>query len=478
VVTDVMSANLNFISAAPSQGTYVPGTGLWTVGTLANGQAETLVLTVSAATPGAFTNTATKTAEVEPDPNPANDSASAGGGVGKVADLTIVKTHAPATFLRGASGTFTLIVSNVGTGPTAGLTTVADTIPAGFTATAASGTGWSCAIGPTVICTRSDALAVGSAWPPISVTVTVAQAAAASVSNTATVSGGGDITPVNDSSTDVVPVASQADLSIDKTGPPNAIPGNPIVYTLVITNNGPSDAQGTVVTDPTPPNLTFVSNSGACATPFPCNIGTVLSGGSATITTTFSIPAGYTAPSPIVNSASVSSTTPDPTPSNNSSSASTAVAADVAVVKTVSSTSIFVGSQFSYQLVVTNHGPSTATGVTLVDTLPPEATFQSVSSTQGVCTGTTTITCALGTLANGASATILIVVDPVAVTSATPISNTATVTANEFDPDGTNNTSTVTATIGNPAIPTLSQWGLLALGLCLALAGALALKRD
>ena len=263
---------------------------------------------------------------------------------------------------------------------------------------------------------------------------------------------------------------------ITKTGPPNAIPGTNIVYTLVVTNNGPSDAQGVVVSDPTPPNLTFVSNSGACATAFPCNIPTLAAGGSATITATFGIPVGYTAPTPIVNAASVTATTTDPTPSNNSSSASTAVAADLEVVKTATTSVNFIGAPFTYQIVVTNHGPSPATGVTMTDALPAELAFQTATTTQGTCSGTSTVTCDLGTLANGASATVRITVLPLP-TGPTSITNTATVTENEFDPNTANNTSTASATIGNPQIPTLSEWGLMMLALALALAGALALKR-
>lgn len=476
VVTDVLPVNLGFVSATPSQGTHVIGTGLWTVGTLANGASATLTLAVTALSPGAFTNTATKTAETELDTNPANDSGTAGGGVGIVADLTIVKTHAPATFLRGASDAFSLMVSNIGTGPTSSLVTVSDVLPAGLIPTAASGAGWVCTVtAPSISCTRSDALAVSAPWPAISITASVTLAAPASVSNTATVSGGGDITPGNDSSTDVVPIASQADLAITKTGPVNAVPGNNIVYTLVVTNNGPSDAAAVSVTDPTPANLTFVSNAGACTTPFPCDLGSVPVGATRSITATFLVPAGYSAPSPIVNSASVSSSTADPNLVNNGSSVSTSVAADVSVMKSIASATPVKGQPITYGIVVTNRGPSTATGVTLTDPLPSQVSVLSVTTTQGSCSGSSTVTCALGTLLNGASATVYITVAP--ATSGASMRNTATVSANEFDPDGSNNTSTADLSFLD-SVPTLSEWALGALSLALALAGARALRRD
>jgi uncharacterized repeat protein (TIGR01451 family) len=474
VVTDVLPANLGLVSATPSQGSWVAGTGVWTVGTLANGASATLGFTVTALSPGAFTNTATKTGQAELDPNPANDTASAPGGVGVVADLTIAKTHAPASFVRGSTGTFTLTVTNAGTGPTNAAVSVTDFLPAGLTPMAAAGPGWTCTVtAPNVSCGRADALAAGAAWPPISVTVSVLQSAASSLTNTAAVAGGGDITPGNDTATDVVPVVSSADVSIVKTGPANAIPGTNVAYTLVVTNNGPSDAQAVFVADPTPVNLSFVSNSGACATPFPCSLGTVPAGGTRTITATFAIPANYTAPSPIVNTAVVSSSTPDPNPANDSSSAPTSVAADLAVVKTIPG--VAAGGLATYTIVVTNNGPSLATNVVLTDPLPAPLSFFGLTTTQGSCTPGPTVTCALGTLAAGATATVTVTV-LVSEPPLPPVRNTASVTADQYDPDLTNNSSSADIA-AVPAIPALSEWGLMLLGVALALAGARVLRR-
>jgi len=133
---------------------------------------------------------------------------------------------------------------------------------------------------------------------------------------------------------------------------------------------------------------------------------------------------------------------------------------------------------FSYQIVVTNHGPSDATGVTVTDALPAQLTFQSAAPTQGSCSGTTTVTCALGTLANGASATVVIQVVAPSSAAAGPVANTATVTGNEADPVVTNNTSTATSALGSVAIPTLSPWALGALALALAAGGVWMQKRN
>lgn len=136
--------------------------------------------------------------------NTANNSASDVTVITAVSlapDLTLTKTHT-GNFTQGQTGAvYTITVRNAGTGPTAGTVTVADQLPAGLTATALSGSGWSCSAG-TLSCTRSDSLAAGASWPVITLTVAVSTSAAASVTNTATVSGGGDATPGNNTASD------------------------------------------------------------------------------------------------------------------------------------------------------------------------------------------------------------------------------------------------------------------------------------
>ena len=112
-------------------------------------------------------------------------------------DLTITKTHSPALFTQGDAGdTFTITVTNNGDSPTSGIVTVKDTLPAPLTATAISGPGWVCVLG-TLTCTRADALGTGASYPPITLTVNVANNAPILVTNTATVSGGGEASTVN-----------------------------------------------------------------------------------------------------------------------------------------------------------------------------------------------------------------------------------------------------------------------------------------
>src|SRR6185503_20052516 len=136
--------------------------------------------------------------------------------IDKIADLSITKTHA-GNFTQGQTGaTYTITVSNAaGAGATDGSTvTVRDTLPGGLTATAISGTGWTCTLA-TLTCTRSDALAAGASYPPITLLVNVSSTAPAGVTNTASVSGGGETNTGNDTANDMT--------TITATGPSSTI---------------------------------------------------------------------------------------------------------------------------------------------------------------------------------------------------------------------------------------------------------------
>src|SRR5262249_32875061 len=142
--------------------------------------------------------------------------------------------------------------------------TVTDTLPAGLTGQTASGTGWTCSIpvaGTPVTCTRSDALASNLAYPSITLTVNVAaNAPLGPAVNTATVSGGGDVNPLNDTANDTVAIIlPPPDFSITKTHTGNFTQGqNRAVYLLTVSNAiTVAPTSGTVtVTDTLPTGLT------------------------------------------------------------------------------------------------------------------------------------------------------------------------------------------------------------------------------
>jgi large repetitive protein len=378
-VTDQLQAGLSFVSATPSQGTYDPVSGVWTVGSIVATQSAELSITATVTQAGAFTNTATKTAANEEDPNPGNDSASVSGTAGRMADLSVTKTDGVDTITAGVSTTYTITVANAGPTDVTGAP-VTDTFPAaltGVTWTCSATDGGSCVApsGSGNIATTVNLPAGSSAT--FTATGTVAPDATGTLTNTATVAppaGTTDPNPGNDSATDTTAIAPAADLAVSKAGPSRVTAGTDAVFTIGVTNHGPSTATAVMVTDPTPSGLTFVSNAGACTTPFPCSLGTLAPGASATITTTFHVPSGYTSPDPIVNQATVSSATPDPTPGNNAAQSATSLTAPVAqltITKSNGVTSVVPGTSTTYTITVSNAGPSDdVTGVSVADAAP------------------------------------------------------------------------------------------------------------
>ncbi|TMF80868.1 MAG: DUF11 domain-containing protein, partial [Chloroflexi bacterium] len=386
-ITDQLPAGVTFVSATPSVGTYNSGTGLWNIGGLAGAASATLTLTATVTATGSITNTASKTAETETDPDLANDSASA-TITGQAADLTIAKSHV-GSFIRGSTGSYSLTVSNAGSVASTGLVTVTDTLPAGLTPSLASGTGWSCGIAAqTVTCTRSDALAAAGSYPVITITVGVGQAASSPLTNTASVSGGGEVNTGNDSASDLTTVTSQADIAVAKIASSgSAAVGSNVDFTVTVTNAGPSNATGVQVTDQLPAGLTFVSatpsagtyNSGTGV----WNIGAVSSGASATLSITSTV----TTTGAHTNTASkTAENETDPNAGNDSASATVSgQAPDLTIAK--SHVDPFMrGTSDTYSIVVSNIGSASTSGaVTVTDTLPAGLTPSSASGTGWTC---------------------------------------------------------------------------------------------
>ncbi|MGW5407013.1 hypothetical protein ACWEVZ_22470, partial [Streptomyces spiralis] len=178
--------------------------------------------------------------------------------------LTIDKSHS-GNFTQGGTGTYTITVGNSGPGATDGSTvTVHDTLPAGLTASSISGSGWSCTLA-TLTCTRSDILPAGGNYPPISLTVDVAANAPAQVTNTATVTGGGDSTTHTANDPTTINPSAHPSLTIDKSHSGNFTQGGTGTYTITVGNSGPGATDGSTVTvhDTLPAGLTASSISGS-----------------------------------------------------------------------------------------------------------------------------------------------------------------------------------------------------------------------
>jgi len=123
--------------------------------------------------------------------------------------------------------------------------------------------------------------------------------------------------------------------------------------------------------------------------------------------------------------------------------------ANLAITKTASPNPATSLANLTYRITVTNNGPSPATNVTMTDQLASGPVLVSAIPTQGSpCTGTTTITCNLGSIANGSAAIVNIIVTPQA---AGQLSNTASVVATEPDPDVNDNSTTIQTSVNAAA---------------------------
>jgi uncharacterized repeat protein (TIGR01451 family) len=139
--------------------------------------------------------------------------------------------------------------------------------------------------------------------------------------------------------------------------------------------------------------------------------------------------------------------------------------ADLSVTKMDSPDPVSALSSLTYTMIVTNNGPQEATGVTLTDTLPEDLGSTSIAPTQGSCEEAGgTVSCDLGALPAGASATVTIVAAP---QSEGVIENTVSVTANEVDADTLNNSATAGTTVDPTSpplpIPGVTLWGIIAM---------------
>ena len=204
-----------------------------TIPTLPAGGSVSITVSGTASGVGNVTNTATITPPGGvPDPVPGNNSASVTTNI-LAPDLSITKTHG-GSFTVGVNGTYTITVSNsTGSLPTSGTVTVVDTLPAGLGFVSATGTGWACgAAGSTVTCTTSSVIAAGTSANPITLVVTVASTAVPSVTNFATVSGGGEPAGVmgNNTASDNTIVVSAGVNVFQPDGAQTTAPGTFVLY--------------------------------------------------------------------------------------------------------------------------------------------------------------------------------------------------------------------------------------------------------
>jgi uncharacterized repeat protein (TIGR01451 family) len=408
---------------------------------------DSLVRTVIVAAPpdsGQLVNIAASTA-ISGDPVPGNNDGSGAESqvvteVNPIADVELSKVGPDSV---DATQSFTYVITVVNRGPSAAENVVVtDQLPpelAFVSATlGAAPDGAGQIIWPAIPSLGKDQTA------SYSVTVTApANAPAAPVLNVASSTSSTDdlqsnnndgSSPANQVTTTVF---SKADLTLTKSAAPDPVTaGEQLTYTVVVANDGPSDASGVTVTDILPAQLDYATSS---ATTGSFNTGTgvwevgaLAAGTNATLTLVADV--DPSAADSVVNVAVVAGAENDPDPANDTASVSTQVerSADVAVTKTASSGSVTAGGGLTYTVRARNDGPSGAGGVSVAETLPAGVTVGSATASQGSY-NTTTNVWSVGTLSSGGNATLTLNVTA-PTTGADTLVNTVTISATEPDP--------------------------------------------
>jgi uncharacterized repeat protein (TIGR01451 family) len=408
-----------------------------TIPSLGPGASETIAVTVTGNAVGTMSNTASATTTSATDPNLTNNSATANVTVNGSADLSIA-VSGPGSAPAASNVTYTVTVGNIGPDPAIPAVTLS---VIGGTLISASGAGF--------ICGTPASCAGAVLNPPGTATLTVvAQAQSQAGAMVLTASVGplpSDPNVANNLQSATTTITALADLLVTKALTTPMIAGTTVTYAITVKNIGPSDSESVTLNDPTPGGLTFVSADAPCSAGFPCSLGTVAAGSMITINANYSLPAS--ASGTITNVASVSSSaTPDPNSLNDSVSLPAVVVqkADVSVTKSGPG-STQPGSSITYNITVTNNGPSNAASVQLDDTYSPPGRLTFVSAT-GACSS---FPCALGNLNSGQSVSVQATYKVVAGVTTT-IVNTAVITAGTPDPNVVNNSASASAVTGCP----------------------------
>ncbi|MDQ0966461.1 putative repeat protein (TIGR01451 family)/gliding motility-associated-like protein [Flavobacterium sp. W4I14] len=401
-IADVVPAGITNVSwSASANGTAIitgPTTGngnnISVGGDINAGSTNFITILVSGKVPSntaasTLTNTATVTLQAGiTDFNTTNNSATVNTTVINSAGLVVQKSG-PSTAASGTQINYTLTVSNNGPSDATAVN-IADAIPADITnvswSAVANGTtsisSGATGSGNTVAVVGNIPFASGNSIT-INVVGTINPAFAGNILNTASAKIGAAGTPVNSPTVTTV-VAKQTNLSVIKSGPATLSAGLPISYTIEVSNAGPSNATGTIITDAVPVAIqnviwsTTVTNgatvsAGATGTGNALSVtGNILAGGNSKILITINGFVASNATANIVNSATATPAEPGnppvvSTPVTTVLQKTPGLALSKSAPGTASS-----GQQITYTLKLTNTGPSDAVNTTIADVVPAD----------------------------------------------------------------------------------------------------------
>ena len=467
-LNDSLPTGITFGSFTATQGSYDPVTGLWTIGTLNDGDTATITLTgtVDVGEAGnTITNVTTAATGDQMDLSTVGDDLTEAVMVDNTTDLITVKTLASgdATPDEGDTVAFQIDVTNDGPIQATNVS-LTDSLPAGITF-------------------DSFAVTQGSYDPATGLfdigTLDVDQIATITLIGTVDVGEGGntitnmttaatgdqnDLSTVGDDLVESVAVNDAADLVTVKTlasGNPNPAEGDTVTFQIDVTNDGAAQATNVSLTDSLPTGITFtastVSQGIYDAATGVFDIGTLNVGEIATITLTGTVDAGE-AGNTITNT-TTAATGDQVDPSTVGDDLTEAVVVDnttdLVTVKTLASGNATPseGEVVTFEITVTNSGPIDATNVDLTDLIPAglTATANNGGITQGSYDAATGIF-SIGTLLVGETATLTIEGTVDAGQGGSTITNTTTAaTGDQVDPSTAGDDLEESVAVGIPA---------------------------
>ncbi|MBI3243695.1 MAG: DUF11 domain-containing protein, partial [Chloroflexi bacterium] len=427
-------------------------------GNLASGASLTVL--VSGATDandcGELQNTAAVAAANEAAADQDNNSSTASITV-NCPDVTVIKTADAPTIDASDTAAFTIVVSNIGPGAAYNVT-LNDALPTGINWVidpAVAG----CSITGGVLSCNFAGLASGD-----SITIHVSGETDAAdcglLENTVTIAATNEagVNQGNNSSTAAITI-NCADIELAKTADDDSVnAGDPIGFTLTVSNVGAGTAKGVTLTDALPSNAGLnwtidppVAGCSIVGGLLTCNFGNVPASGNASVHIT-----SPTTPDTCGNVNNLANVTTTNDGLAEASAGITVNCPNVTVSKTADNSLINAGDTASFTLTVTNNGAGTAYGVTLNDTLPVGVNW-SVDNTTDCAIVNGVLSCNFGNLASGDNITIHVSGETDAADCGT-LTNTATVAAtNEAGADQGNNSSTAAITVNCPDVTVSKQ---------------------
>jgi len=454
LLSDILQADFSYMSDTPSQGSYDPLTGIWTIGDLANGASATLTLVAQVIGHNNETfNDANASSETY-DWNLTNNNASVNIAIPAAADVMVTKEFLSIEFdpISTANYDETILirvhVTNNGPDNASGIQ-ITDLVPTGLTYGIYTPDGyyywthyyswigedgsWNSATG---VWTIPYDLAPGEEFLlDIWVTVTDSNMTIVNWANK-TAQNEYDWNTTNDNATASLIVPPAADVGVTKTvDEPNPDYLDNVTFTVTVTNNGPDTAVNVLLSDLLPAGFSltgFTPSIGSYDTTTGVwTVGDLANGTFATLQLVAQVIASNTT---ITNYANASSETYDWYLANNSASADVTVppAANLQLTKTVDEDRPNYMDIVNFTITVTNSGPDTAVNARVSDLLPGGLIFVSATPSVGSYNSTTGVW-NIGNLLNGTSATLNLVAQ--VVLSNTTITNFANASSDVYNPD-------------------------------------------